>query len=230
MSVLINYKDVSVSRQEFEILKGIDLEIHKGEFVYLIGKVGTGKSSFFRSLYAEFPLKGSVAKVLNYDLLKLKNKHIPFLRRKIGIVFQDFQLLTDRSVDENLEFVLRATGWTKRKAIQERINVVLGQVGMQNKGYKMPHQLSGGEQQRVVIARALLNAPEVIIADEPTGNLDPETGIAILSLLHEICRMGTTVLMSTHNHVLTRDFPGRIICFDNHQISEVVVAKSPQQL
>lgn len=219
--VLIEYKDVSVRRQELMVLKEISLQINKGEFVYLIGKVGSGKSSLLKTLYAEVALEAAEANVLGYNLRKLRKKEVPYLRRKIGIVFQDFQLLTDRSVNENLEFVLRATGWKRSQEIRERIEAVLTQVGMHTKGYKMPHQLSGGEQQRVVIARALLNSPEIILADEPTGNLDPETGAMIVGLLHDISRMGTTVIMSTHNHLLTREFPGRILRCENQSIEEV---------
>lgn len=220
--LLIDYKGVSICRQELTVLKNIDFQVSKGDFVYAIGKVGSGKSSLLKTIYAEIPLLEGEGKVLGFDLKRIKRKKVPFLRRKIGIVFQDFQLLTDRSVTANLEFVLRATGWKRKSEIAERIDAVLGQVGMQNKGYKMPHQLSGGEQQRVVIARALLNSPEIILADEPTGNLDPETGAMIVSLLHEISRMGTAVIMSTHNHLLTREFPGRVVRIENCELEEVV--------
>lgn len=219
--ILIDYKGVSIRRQELTVLKGVDLQIHKGEFIYAIGKVGSGKSSLLKTMYGEIPLAGGEATVLDYNLVKLRKKDLPYLRRKIGIVFQDFQLLTDRSVNDNLEFVLRATGWKRKEEIVERMDAVLRQVGMHNKGYKMPHQLSGGEQQRVVIARALLNSPEIILADEPTGNLDPETGAMIVSLLHDISKMGTTIIMSTHNHLLTREYPGRVIRCENQSIEEV---------
>ncbi len=220
--LLIDYKGVSVTRQELPILKDVDFQVSKGDFVYTIGKVGCGKSTLLKTIYAEIPLEGGEAHVLEYNLRKIKRKKIPYLRRKIGIVFQDFQLLTDRSVTANLEFVLRATGWKRKNEIRDRIEAVLGQVGMQNKGYKMPHQLSGGEQQRIVIARALLNSPEIILADEPTGNLDPETGAMIVSLLHEISSRGTAVIMSTHNHLLTREYPGRVVRIENCTLEEVV--------
>ena len=226
--MLIEFKDVSINRQDFTVLKDINLEIKAGEFVYVIGKVGSGKSTLFKSLYAEIPVSSGEANVLGFNLRKIKNSQIPKLRRKFGIVFQDFQLLTDRTVDENLEFVLRATGWSNKNDIKERIEAVLTHVGMQNKGYKMPHQLSGGEQQRVVIARALLNSPEVILADEPTGNLDPETSMKIVSLLHEIASSGTSVIMSTHNTQLTRHFEGRILYFDNQTIEEVEIDEEEQ--
>ena len=226
--MLIEFKDVSINRQDFTVLKDINLEIKAGEFVYVIGKVGSGKSTLFKSLYAEIPVSSGEANVLGFNLRKIKNSQIPKLRRKFGIVFQDFQLLTDRTVDENLEFVLRATGWSNKNDIKERIEAVLTHVGMQKKGYKMPHQLSGGEQQRVVIARALLNSPEVILADEPTGNLDPETSMKIVSLLHEIASSGTSVIMSTHNTQLTRHFEGRILYFDNQTIEEVEIDEEEQ--
>ncbi|MDE6351899.1 MAG: ATP-binding cassette domain-containing protein, partial [Muribaculaceae bacterium] len=170
---IITYNDVEILRNEVVVLRHVNLEIQSGEFVYLIGKVGSGKSSLMKSMYAEVPVAGGTAEVLDYDLNKIKRKEIPYLRRKIGIVFQDFQLLTDRSVYENLKFVLEATGWKSREEMDSRIDEVLKEVGMVTKAYKMPHELSGGEQQRIVIARALLNKPELILADEPTGNLDP---------------------------------------------------------
>lgn len=184
---LIRYKDVEIHQQELCVLNSVNLELHKGEFVYLIGKVGSGKTSLLKTFYGELDVAAGDAEVLGYDMLRIKRKHIPQLRRKLGIVFQDFQLLTDRTVHDNLEFVLRATGWKNKGEIKDRINEVLQLVGMSNKGYKYPNELSGGEQQRIVIARAVLNSPEVILADEPTGNLDVETGFAItqlLSLIH----------------------------------------------
>ena len=195
--------------------------LHAGEFVYVIGKVGSGKSSLLKALYCEIPLCKGEARLLNYNLRKIKRKDVPYLRRKLGIVFQDFQLLTDRSVLKNLEFVLRATGWKKKRDIQRRIDEVLQQVGMQNKGYKMPHELSGGEQQRIVIARALLNAPDIILADEPTGNLDPETSGQIVRLLHEICKKGTAVIMTTHNYTLVHNYPARIVKCENACLYDV---------
>ena len=181
--------------------------------------MGSGKSSFLKSLYAEVPVKNGSAKIFEYDLRKLKRKDIPMLRRKIGIVFQEFQLLGDRTVDANLEFVLRATGWKDKNKIAEQIELVLSTVGMSKKGYKRPHQLSGGEQQRVVIARALLNSPELILADEPTGNLDPQTSRELMELLHAISQGGTTILMATHNMGLLEQFPARVINFvDDHMV------------
>lgn len=193
---LISYNNVSIWQQEQEVLEGINFSINPGEFVYLIGKVGSGKSTFLKSIYGELDIKDGNATVLGYDMKTIKRKHIPALRRRIGIVFQDFQLLTDRTVKENLEFVLKATGWKNNNDIQTRISEVLTQVGMDTKGYKMPNELSGGEQQRIVIARAILNKPELILADEPTGNLDVETGHRIVELLREICSQGSAIILS----------------------------------
>lgn len=220
MSVIVDYKNVELYRKELIVLKDVNLQIGKGEFVYLIGKVGSGKSTLIKSMYSEIPLNAGDAFVLDYNLAEIKRKEIPMLRRKIGIVFQDFQLLTDRSVYDNLAFVLKATGWKDAKEIDERIDYVLKEVGMGTKSYKMPHELSGGEQQRIVIARALLNKPELILADEPTGNLDPETGHQILSLLSNICKAGTTILMATHNINLVEEFPGRVLKCENKKIIE----------
>lgn len=203
------------------ILSDINLTIREGDFVYLIGKVGSGKSTLLKSMYHEIPLVRGTGKVLDYELENIKKKQIPYLRRKVGIVFQDFQLLIDRSAEKNLEFVLRATGWKNKDLISLRINEVLTQVGMQNKGYKMPHELSGGEQQRIVIARALLNSPEVILADEPTGNLDPEMGGQIVQLLHTIAGNGTAVVMSTHNYAVVQKYPGRIVKCEDGYLKEV---------
>lgn len=208
--VLIKYEHVEICRDENIILRDIMFEQRKGEFLYIIGKVGSGKSTFLKTIYCEMPIKEGYAHVFQYDLKRMKNKDIPYLRRKIGIVFQDFQLLTDRSVEKNLLFVLKATGWKDKTLIKNRIEEVLRQVGMGNKGYKMPHELSGGEQQRIVIARALLNNPELILADEPTGNLDPETGSKIVQLLHDIADKGTAVMMTTHNYQLVQNFPGKV--------------------
>lgn len=218
--ILIQYKGVEVCREELTVLQNVNLEIHKGEFVYIIGKVGSGKSSLLKTLYNEVPVSVGEARIFEYDLIHLKNKQIPLLRRRLGIVFQDFQLLTDRSVEENLMFVLKSTGWKNSLQIQERINEVLEQVGMPNKGYKMPHELSGGEQQRIVMARALLNSPDIILADEPTGNLDPETGSEIVRLLHNIRESGTTVLMSTHNLGFVQSYPGRTLKCENNRLIE----------
>ena len=209
--LLVKYTDVQICREELTILKHINFELYSGEFVYFIGRVGSGKSSLLKTMYADLPIYEGEAIVLDFDVRHLKNKEIPNLRRKLGIVFQDFQLLTDRSVYENLAFVLRATGWKDREEIDTRVSEVLDQVGMRKKSYKMPHELSGGEQQRIVIARALLNSPKIILADEPTGNLDPQTGQQIVSLLHHICETGTAVIMTTHNLNLVEEFPGRIL-------------------
>ena len=220
MSKLIQYKAVEICQEEQIVLKDVNIEVTSGEMVYLLGRVGTGKSSFMKTLYAEVEPIGVQAEVLGYDMLRLKRKDIPHLRRKVGVVFQDFQLLTDRSVEENLEFVLKATGWKDKQAIKSNIHDVLSQVGMENKAYKRPHQLSGGEQQRVVIARALLNSPGLILADEPTGNLDAETGKGIMELLYSISQAGMTVIMSTHNPLWPEMFPGRKLIFEDGKISE----------
>ncbi len=217
---LIEYREVEVRQLEQVVLHDVNLQIESGEFVYLLGKVGSGKSTLMKTFYAELPIASGSAVVLDYDLGKLRHRQIPYLRRKIGVVFQDFQLLTDRSVEDNLLFVLKATGWKDKRVMREHILDVLRQVGMENKAYKMPHQLSGGEQQRVVIARALLNSPEIILADEPTGNLDPETGAGIMELLYSIRQAGTTIVMSTHNLNWVQQFPGRELHFENGQITE----------
>lgn len=224
-NILLNLEHVSITREENIILKDTCLKLHRGEFVYVIGKVGSGKSSLLKSLYCEMPVREGICTLLGYDLCKIKQKEIPFLRRKLGIVFQDFQLLTDRSVIKNLEFVLKATGWKNKNEIKERIENVLSQVGMQNKGYKMPHELSGGEQQRVVIARSLLNDPQIILADEPTGNLDPETSGQIVQLLHEICQKGTAVMMTTHNYTLVHNFPARVVKCENSCLNDILAEK-----
>lgn len=218
---LIRYQEVEIHQQELCVLSGVNLELKKGEFVYLVGKVGTGKSSLLKTFYAELGIVDGEAEVLGYNMKTIKRKHIPPLRRKLGIVFQDFQLLTDRTIYNNLEFVLRATGWKNKQEIKDRIEEVLQQVGMSNKGYKLPNELSGGEQQRIVIARAVLNAPSIILADEPTGNLDVETGKAIVELLHSICESGSSVVMTTHNLQLLRDYPGRVYRCAEHRISDV---------
>ena len=211
---IIKYNNVEILRKEHVVLKNVSFEVNPGEFVYLIGKVGSGKSSLLKSLYAEVPVEVGEARVFDYDLLSIRRKQIPHLRRRIGIVFQDFQLLTDRSVYANLEFVLEATGWKNRDERATRVEEALQQVGMANKSYKMPHELSGGEQQRVVIARALLNKPDLILADEPTGNLAPDTGMQIVAQLHEIAAAGTAVIMATHNLGLLDTFAGRVMRID----------------
>lgn len=220
-TTLLRLDGVEICRDENVILHDASFTLCNGEFVYVIGKVGSGKSSLLKSLYCEIPISQGDAWLLDYNLCKMKRKDIPYLRRKLGIVFQDFQLLTDRSVIKNLEFVLRATGWKKKSEIKERIDDVLHQVGMHNKGYKMPHELSGGEQQRIVIARALLNDPKLILADEPTGNLDPEISGQIVQLLHDICEKGTAVIMTTHNYTLVHNYPARIVKCENARLGDV---------
>jgi cell division transport system ATP-binding protein len=220
--VIVEYSGVELSRDINTILSDVNIKIYSGDFVYLIGKVGSGKSTLLKSLYCEIPISKGSGEIFDYQLHSMKRKSIPFLRRKIGIVFQDFQLLIDRSAAKNLEFVLRATGWKNKDLIQQRIEEVLTQVGMQNKGYKMPHELSGGEQQRVVIARALLNSPDIILADEPTGNLDPETGNQIVQLLHDISKEKTAVVMSTHNYAVVQKYPGRILKCEDGFLKEVL--------
>ncbi len=215
---IIEYSKVEILRKEHVVLKDVNFAVEPGEFVYMIGKVGSGKSSLLKSIYAEVPILTGQARVFDYDLPSIRRKQIPMLRRRIGIVFQDFQLLSDRTVYANLDFVLQATGWNDRAEREDRINHVLTRVGMANKSYKMPHELSGGEQQRVVIARSLLNQPEVILADEPTGNLDPDTGNQIVVHLHEIAAAGTTVIMATHNHQLLEQFAGRVIKIENKKL------------
>lgn len=210
LEVVITLNKVDIFQQNNLVLSEINLEIHKGEFVYLIGQTGSGKSSLLKTLYGQIKLERGEGSIAGYNLRKLKKREIPYLRRKMGIVFQDFQLLTDRSVFENLEFVLKSTGWKDADKIKFRINVVLENVGLGTKHHKMPFELSGGEQQRVVIARALLNNPEIILADEPTGNLDPNTSDDILALLHDISKSGTAVLMATHDYRLIDKFPGNI--------------------
>jgi cell division transport system ATP-binding protein len=221
MSVLIKYKDIEICQDEQIVLTDVNLTISSGEFVYLLGKVGSGKSTLMKTIYGELPAEGTEAMALDYDLLKLRRRQVPYLRRKVGVVFQDFQLLVDRSVEENLMFVLKATGWKDKQAMKSNIYDVLKQVGMEEKAYKMPYQLSGGEQQRVVIARALLNAPGLILADEPTGNLDPETGRGIMELLYSISQAGMTVIMSTHNPLWPEQFPGRKLQFADGKITEI---------
>lgn len=219
--LLINYVNVNLLQSEVIVLKDVNLNVGKGEFIYLIGKVGSGKSTLLKSFYGEVPIaSGETATIFEYNLQKLKRKQVPYLRRRLGIIYQDFQLLIDRTVHDNLMFVLKATGWRKAEA-EARIKEVLTLVEMENKGYKMPHQLSGGEQQRIVIARAMLNKPDIIVADEPTGHLDPETGEGIIKLLRSICKDGTTVIMSTHNLSWLRLYPGRIFKFDDEKMTEI---------
>lgn len=221
MAKLIDYKNVDIYRKELLVLKNVNFSLEEGEFTYLIGRVGSGKSSLMKTMYAEIPIDNGEATIFDYDLNKIKRKDVPMLRRQIGIVFQDFQLLSDRSVYDNLLFVFKATGWKNKAEIDERINEVLKEVGMSNKSYKMPHELSGGEQQRIAIARALLNKPKLILADEPTGNLDNNTGHQIMTLLHKISSEGTAVIMATHNLQLTEEFPARVMQCEDKKVAEI---------
>lgn len=221
MNELIVYKDVEICQDEQIVLTDVNLKVSSGEMIYLLGRVGSGKSSLMKTLYGELEVEGTQAEVLGYNMLKIKRRDIPYLRRKIGVVFQDFQLLVDRNVEENLMFVLKATGWKDKQAMKNNIYDVLRQVGMEEKAYKMPYQLSGGEQQRVVIARALLNSPGLILADEPTGNLDIETGKGIMELLYSISQAGMTVIMSTHNPAWPEQYPGRKLMFEGGKIIEI---------
>lgn len=217
---IVDYSDVELLRNELVVLKHVNFSLEVGEFVYLIGKVGSGKSTLLKSMYAEIPVQGGSARVLDFDLNAIRRADIPMLRRQIGIVFQDFQLLTDRNVYQNLRFVLDASGWRNADEKEERIDTVLKRVGMANKSYKMPHELSGGEQQRIVIARALLNNPRLILADEPTGNLDPATGDSIVRTLREIAETGTAVVMATHNLQLVEQYPARVMqCADKQLLT-----------
>ena len=222
----ISYHNVDIRQQEKIVLENVELNIKKGEFIYLIGKVGSGKSSLLKTMYGELDIYSGNAEVLGYDMTRIRRKQIAPLRKRLGIVFQDFQLLTDRNVKENLDFVLKATGWSDKRKRQFRIEEVLELVGMETKGYKMPHELSGGEQQRIVIARAILNNPEIILADEPTGNLDPETGRQIVQLLRSIRTSGSTVIMTTHNLQLLEEFPGRVYRCENGRIVELETIKA----
>ncbi|MBP3573653.1 MAG: ATP-binding cassette domain-containing protein [Prevotella sp.] len=220
--MLIEYNNATIYQEDKCVLDKFNFRLDEGEFVYLIGKVGSGKSSFLKTLYCELDIDSAdKAEVLGRDLMNIKSKHIPELRREMGIVFQDFQLLHDRTVLSNLQFVLKAIGWKDKAEIQERIDQVLADVGMQNAIDKLPHELSGGEQQRIAIARALLNTPKIIVADEPTGNLDPETAESIIMLLKEITRTGTAVIMSTHNIPMLDKIPGIVYCCENGTMAEV---------
>ncbi|MDZ4823644.1 MAG: ATP-binding cassette domain-containing protein [Flavobacteriales bacterium] len=218
---VIHLEHADILQNENLILREVNLDVRQGEFIYLVGKTGSGKSSLLKTLYAELPLRNGIGQCCGYDLTKIKRRQVPYLRRKLGIVFQDFELLTDRSVNDNLEFVLRATGWTDKKAMASRMEHVLQLVGLDTKGYKMPHALSGGEQQRVAIARALLNTPHLLLADEPTGNLDPQTSLEILNLLLAICSAGTAVLMASHDYETMRKFNSRIMVCDDTSLREV---------
>lgn len=215
-------KDAAIYQRETLILSEVNIDIHEGEFVYLIGKTGTGKSSFMKTLYGDLPLTEGEGEIVGYDLRTLKEKDIPFLRRKLGVVFQDFKLLNDRNVNDNLLFVLKATGWKDKAAMDAKIEEVLKKVGMGTKGFKNPYQLSGGEQQRIAIARALLNDPELILADEPTGNLDPQTSVEVMEVLQQISKNGKTILMATHDYALLLKYPSKTLKCDGQKVFEVV--------
>lgn len=219
---VLSLKNVTIYQENNAVLTNINLEVNHGEFLYIIGKTGSGKSSLMKTLYGDLSLKDGEGEFVEYNLAKLKERDIPYLRRKIGIVFQDFKLLPDRTVHENLLFVLKATGWKEKQEMNVKINEVLDKVGMKNAANKMPHQLSGGEQQRIAVARALLNDPEVILADEPTGNLDPQTSVEVMQLLREINQNGKTIIMATHDYALIMKFPGKTLKCDNGTMFEVV--------
>ena len=219
---VLELKNAAIYQRESLILSEVDVTVYKGDFVYLIGKTGTGKSSFMKTLYGDLPLTEGEGSIVDYNLRTLKEKDIPFLRRKLGVVFQDFKLLNDRTVKENLKFVLKATGWKNQSEMDDKIDKVLDKVGMKTKGFKYPYQLSGGEQQRVAIARALLNDPELILADEPTGNLDPQTSVEVMGVLQEINKNGNTILMATHDYALLLKYPSKTLKCDGNKIFEVV--------
>ncbi len=217
-NTVVSIQNVDVFQQDHLVLKDVNLEVDKGDFFYIIGKTGSGKSSLLKTLYADLPFVSGEAHVVGYNLEKLKRKEIPFLRRKLGIVFQEFQLLQDRNIEENLFFVMRATGWKDKKAMKEKAEEVLGKVGLQNKGYKMPHQVSGGEQQRLGIARALINNPVLILADEPTGNLDPQSSEGIMEVLIDISKNDCAVLMATHDYSLFEKYPAKTYVCENGKL------------
>lgn len=221
-NTVLSLSNAAIYQRESLILSEVNIEIKEGEFVYLIGKTGTGKSSFMKTLYGDLPLQEGQGQIVDYDLRKLREKDIPFLRRKLGVVFQDFKLLNDRNVHDNLLFVLKATGWKDRAAMDNKIEQVLSKVGMKTKGFKNPYQLSGGEQQRIAIARALLNDPELILADEPTGNLDPQTSAEVMEVLQEISNNGKTILMATHDYALLLKYPSKTLKCDGQKVFEVV--------
>ena len=220
LDTIIDIKNVQIHQKENLVLANVNINIEKGEFVYLIGKTGSGKSSLLKILYGELPLGDGEASIAGFNLKELQRKEIPFLRRKLGIVFQDFQLLTDRTIDDNLMFVMKATGWTDKIKMKERCSDVLSKVGLTGKGFKMPHELSGGEQQRVSIARALVNDPEIILADEPTGNLDPQTSEEIITLLLDISKTGRAIVMATHDYLLLNKFKARTITCEGGKIMD----------
>ncbi len=219
---VLSLKSVAVFQKENMILNEVSLEVKKGEFVYLIGKTGSGKSSLMKTLYADLPLLEGHGRIVGFNLKTLQEKDIPFLRRKLGIVFQDFKLLPDRNVNRNLLFVLKATGWKDPAGMDSKIEEVLQKVGMKTKGFKFPHELSGGEQQRVAIARALLNDPELILADEPTGNLDPQTSVEVMKVLQEINKSGRTIVMATHDYALLLKYPSKTLKCDGSKVFEVI--------
>jgi len=219
---ILELKEVAVFQKESMVLNEVSLDVKKGEFVYLIGKTGSGKSSFMKTLYGDLPLRQGEGTIVGFDLKTLQEKDIPFLRRKLGIVFQDFKLLPDRNINNNLQFVLKATGWKDQSKMNVQIADVLDKVGMKTKGFKFPHELSGGEQQRIAIARALLNDPELILADEPTGNLDPQTSVEVMKVLQEINQSGRTILMATHDYALILKYPSKTLKCDGNKVFEVV--------
>jgi cell division transport system ATP-binding protein len=223
---ILELKNVSIFQGDSMVLSHVNFEMKKGDFVYLIGKTGSGKSSFMKTLYGDLQLTEGEGHVVGFDLKTMKENDIPFLRRKLGIVFQDFKLLPDRTINGNLEFVLKATGWTDKTEIANRIEKVLTKVDMKTKGFKYPHELSGGEQQRIAIARALLNDPELILADEPTGNLDPQTSVEVMKVLQEINKNGRTILMATHDYALLLKYPSKTLKCDENKVFEVVQRKS----
>ena len=222
VSPVLNLTNASIYQRDNLILSEVNVDVQKGDFVYLIGKTGTGKSSFMKTLYGDIPLTEGEGSIVDFNLRTLKESQIPFLRRKLGIVFQDFKLLNDRTIKDNLLFVLRATGWTDQKAMSSKIEEVLSKVGMKTKDFKFPYQLSGGEQQRIAIARALLNDPELILADEPTGNLDPQTSVEVMEVLREINKNGNTILMATHDYALLLKYPSKTLKCEGNKVFEVV--------
>jgi cell division transport system ATP-binding protein len=219
---VLSLKNVTIYQDQNPVLTDVNIEVNHGEFIYLIGRTGSGKSSFLKTLYADLALTEGTGSVVDYDLATLKESDIPYLRRKLGVVFQDFKLLPDRSVKDNLLFVLKATGWSEQEEMDVKIEEVLDKVGMKGFASKMPHQLSGGEQQRVGIARALLNDPELILADEPTGNLDPQTSIEVMEVLRKINANGKTILMATHDYALVLKYPSKTLKFEEGKMFEVI--------